>query len=80
MLDEVLRRFGVEVTFVDGTDLEQWRAALRPDTKAVFFESVSNPTLEVIDIRAVSDLAHAVGALVLVDNVFATPVSSSNQN
>ena len=76
VLDEVLRRFGVEVTFVDGTDLDQWRAAIRPGTKAVFFESVSNPTLEVIDIRAVCDLAHAVGATVLVDNVFATPVYS----
>ena len=76
VLDEVLTRFGVEVAFVDGTDLDQWRAALRPGTRAVFFESVSNPTLEVIDIRAVADLAHAVGATVLVDNVFATPVYS----
>ena len=76
VLDEVLQRFGVEVTFVDGTDLGQWRAALRPDTAAVFFESMSNPTLEVIDIRAVCDLAHGVGATVLVDNVFATPVYS----
>jgi len=76
VLDEVLRRFGVEVTFVDGTDLDQWRAAIRPDTRAVFFESVSNPALEVVDIRAVSTLAHAVGATVLVDNVFATPVYS----
>ncbi|MFT7596571.1 MAG: O-succinylhomoserine sulfhydrylase [Paracoccaceae bacterium] len=77
VLEEVLVRFGVEVTFVDGTDLDQWRAALCPGTAAVFFESVSNPTLEVIDIRAVCDLAHAVGALVVVDNVFATPVYSN---
>ena len=76
ILEEVLGRFGVEVSFVDGTDLDQWRAAIRPDTRAVFFESVSNPTLEVIDITAVADLAHAVGALVVVDNVFATPVFS----
>jgi O-succinylhomoserine sulfhydrylase len=76
VLEEVLTRFGVEVTFVDGTDLEQWRAAIRPDTKAVFFETISNPTLDVVDIRAVADLAHAVGAMVLVDNVFATPVFS----
>jgi O-succinylhomoserine sulfhydrylase len=76
VLDEVLRRFGVEVTFVDGTDLDQWRDAIRADTRAVFFESVSNPTLEVIDIRAVCALAHAVGATVLVDNVFATPIYS----
>ena len=76
ILEEVLGRYGVEVSFVDGTDLDQWRAAIRPDTSAVFFESVSNPTLEVIDIAAVSDLAHAVGAVVVVDNVFATPVFS----
>ena len=76
ILEEILGRYGVEVTFVDGTDLDQWRDAIRPDTKAVFFESVSNPTLEVIDISAVAKLAHAVGALVLVDNVFATPVFS----
>ncbi len=76
VLEDVLGRYGVEITFVDGTDLEQWRAALRPDTRAVFFESVSNPTLEVIDIAAVSALAHAVGATVVVDNVFATPVFS----
>ena len=74
ILEEILGRYGVEVTFVDGTDLTQWRDAIRPDTRAVFFESISNPTLEVIDIAAVSRLAHAVGALVIVDNVFATPV------
>ncbi len=74
ILEEVLARFGVEVTFVDGTDLDQWRAALRPDTKAVFLETVSNPTLEVVDLKSVADLAHAVGATVIVDNVFATPV------
>ncbi len=76
VLEEILTRYGVEVTFVDGTDLAQWEAAIRPDTKAVFFESISNPTLEVIDIEAVCKLAHAHGALVLIDNVFATPVYS----
>ena len=76
VLEEVLTRFGVEVTFVDGTDLDQWRAAIRPETKAVFFEAVANPTLEVVDIAAVAALAHAAGALVMVDNVFATPVYS----
>ncbi|TMV09524.1 O-succinylhomoserine sulfhydrylase [Ruegeria sediminis] len=76
ILENILTRFGVEVTFVDGTDLEQWKAAIRPDTKAVFFESMSNPTLEVIDIAGVADLAHAVGAVVIVDNVFSTPVFS----
>lgn len=73
---DVLARFGVEISYVDGTDLAQWQAAIRPDTKAVFFESVSNPTLEVVDIAGVAKLAHAVGALVIVDNVFATPVYS----
>ncbi|WP_322895113.1 MULTISPECIES: O-succinylhomoserine sulfhydrylase [unclassified Yoonia] len=76
ILEEVLTRYGVEVTFVDGTDLAAWEAAIRPDTKVVFFESISNPTLEVIDIKAVSDLAHAQGAMVVVDNVFSTPVFS----
>ncbi|MBN2631835.1 MAG: O-succinylhomoserine sulfhydrylase [Rhodobacteraceae bacterium] len=76
VLEEVLTRFGVRVTFVDGADLDQWRAAVTPGTKAVFFESMSNPTLEMVDIRAVSEIAHAAGALVIVDNVFATPIFS----
>ncbi|MDJ1016591.1 MAG: O-succinylhomoserine sulfhydrylase [Paracoccaceae bacterium] len=76
ILEEVLTRYGVEVSFVDGTDLDQWKAAIRPDTKAVFLETISNPTLEVIDLKAVSELAHAAGAVVIVDNVFATPVFS----
>ncbi|MDG4870380.1 PLP-dependent transferase, partial [Guyparkeria sp. 1SP6A2] len=54
---EMLMRYGVKVTFVDGTDLGQWRAAVRPGTRAVFFESVSNPTLEVIDMKAVAEIA-----------------------
>ncbi|KUP94275.1 O-succinylhomoserine sulfhydrylase [Tritonibacter horizontis] len=76
ILENVLTRYGVEVTFVDGTDLEQWRDAMRPETKAVFFESMSNPTLEVVDIAGVADIAHGVGATVVVDNVFSTPVFS----
>ncbi len=76
ILEDVLRRFGVEVTFVDGTDLAAWKDALRPDTRVAFFETISNPTLEVIDIAGVSELAHAVGAVVVVDNVFATPTFS----
>ncbi len=76
ILEEVLTRYGVEVAFVDGTDLGAWRAAIGPGTRAVFFESVSNPTLELVDMRAVCDLAHAAGALVVVDNVFATPTFS----
>ncbi|MEL6241361.1 MAG: O-succinylhomoserine sulfhydrylase [Pseudomonadota bacterium] len=77
VLEEILTRFGVEVVFVDGTDFEQWEKAITANTKAVFFESISNPTLEVIDIKSVSALAHKVGAIVLVDNVFATPVFSN---
>ena len=73
---ELLGRFGVEVTLVDGTDLGQWQAAMRDGTRAVFLESVSNPTLEVIDIAAVAKIAHAKGATVVVDNVFATPTFS----
>lgn len=76
VLEEILTRYGVEVTFVDGTELSQWEAAIRDDTTAVFFESVSNPTLQVVDIAAVSALAHTKGALVVLDNVFATPVFS----
>ncbi len=76
VLDEVLRRYGVEVTFVDGADLNAWRSAVRPGTKAVFFESMSNPTLELVDITQVAKIAHAVGAIVIADNVFATPIFS----
>ena len=76
ILEDILTRYGVEVTFVDGTNLDEWRAAVRPDTKAVFLESMSNPTLEVIDLKSVAEIAHAQGALVIVDNVFSTPVFS----
>ncbi len=76
VLEEVLVRFGVKVTFVDGADLAQWRRAVVPGTKAVFFESISNPALELVDISSVSAIAHANGALVICDNVFATPIYS----
>lgn len=76
VLEDILQRFGVEVTLVDGLDQSQWQKAIRADTRAVFFETISNPALEVIDIKAVADMAHAVGALVVADNVFATPVFS----
>ncbi|MEZ5278948.1 MAG: O-succinylhomoserine sulfhydrylase [Acidimicrobiales bacterium] len=74
ILTEILPRFGVETVLVDGTDLDQWRAALEPGADAVFLETPSNPGLEVIDIAAVSELAHAAGATVVVDNIFASPV------
>ncbi|WP_126976031.1 O-succinylhomoserine sulfhydrylase [Frigidibacter oleivorans] len=71
-----LAGYGVEVVYVDGTDIAQWQAAVTPGTKAVFFESMSNPTLEIVDLKAVAELAHAAGATVIVDNVFTTPVWS----
>ncbi len=76
ILEEILPRYGVQVTFVDGADLDQWRAAITPQTRLVFFESMANPTLELVDIAAVAEIAHAAGALVMVDNVFSTPVFS----
>lgn len=76
ILEEILPRWGVCVTFVDGADLGQWRAAVTPGTRAVFFETMSNPTLDLVDIEAVADIAHAAGAVVVADNVFATPVFS----
>jgi O-succinylhomoserine sulfhydrylase len=74
---QVLPRWGVETVFVDGTDLEAWRAALAVPTRAVFFETPSNPTMRLVDIAAVAELAHAAGATVVVDNVFGTPVFSA---
>lgn len=74
VLDVVLRKFGVDTVFVDGTDLDAWAQALSEPTAAVFFETPSNPMQELVDIAAVSELAHEAGALVVVDNVFATPV------
>jgi O-succinylhomoserine sulfhydrylase len=76
ILDEILPRWGVETVFVDGPDLDQWREALSVPTQAVFFETPSNPMQELVDMRAVCDLAHAAGASVVVDNVFGTPVFS----
>lgn len=74
IVETILPRFGVEVSLIDGTDLNAWKAAIRPDTKAVFFETIANPTLRVLDLKAIADLAHAHGALVVIDNVFATPI------
>ena len=74
IIREILPKYGIEHVLVDGTDLDQWKHALSKKTKCVFLETPSNPCLEIIDIRAVCDLAHEAGALVIVDNVFATPV------
>jgi O-succinylhomoserine sulfhydrylase len=70
-------RFGVETTFVDAPDIAAWRAAVRPNTRAFFVESPANPLLEICDIDAICDLAHAAGAKAVVDNVFATPIFQS---
>lgn len=74
ILTQILPRFGIESTLVEGTDLDEWAEALKPGAAVVFLETPANPTLDLIDLRAVSDLAHAAGARVVVDNVFATPV------
>ena len=75
ILHDILPRWGVTTEFVDGTDLDQWRAALSTPAKVVFFESPSNPMLDLVDIPAVSEMAHAAGATVVIDNVFATPIA-----
>ena len=74
VVSELLPRFGVASTMVDGPDLAAWRAAVRPETKVLFLESPANPTLEVIDIAAVAEIAKAAGAKLVVDNVFSTPL------
>src|SRR5579863_3384362 len=74
VVEELLPRFGVASTLVEGTDLDAWRQAMRPNTKTVFLESPTNPTLEVIDIAGVAKIAHEHGATLVVDNVFATPL------
>ena len=68
-----MARFGVETTFVPQTDLAAWRAAITPSTRLLFAETPTNPLTEVCDIRALADLAHNAGALLCVDNCFATP-------
>ncbi|MFM8750246.1 O-succinylhomoserine sulfhydrylase [Rhabdaerophilum sp.] len=74
VIEEHLPRFGVDSTLVNGTELAAWQAAIRPNTKVFFLESPANPTLEVIDIEAVAKLAKSIGAKLVVDNVFATPL------
>lgn len=74
VVEDLLPRFGIETTLVDGRDLDAWKAARRPNTKVFFLETPSNPTLEVIGLQAVADIAHEGGAKLYVDNVFATPL------
>ncbi|ORE97884.1 O-succinylhomoserine sulfhydrylase [Aurantimonas sp. 22II-16-19i] len=74
VVETVMARCGVSCTLVDGRDLDQWQRAVQPNTKVFFMETPTNPTLEVIDIAAVAEIAHAAGATLVVDNVFATPI------
>jgi O-succinylhomoserine sulfhydrylase len=77
VIEEWLPRFGVPCTLVDGKDLDAWKKAVRKETKALFMETPTNPTLEVYDIQAIADIAHSVNAKLVVDNVFATPLYQS---
>ena len=74
IVSTLLPRYGITTAFVDGGDLDQWRRALSTPANLVLLESPSNPMLEIVDLKAVADLAHAAGAIVVVDNVFATPL------
>ncbi|WP_262693471.1 O-succinylhomoserine sulfhydrylase [Kordiimonas aquimaris] len=74
LMDELLPRYGIETTVIDGRSLDAWRSAVRPNTKVFFLETPANPTLEIVDLRAVADIAHENDAKLVVDNVFATPV------
>jgi len=74
ILEDICQGFGVDVTFVRAPETAAWGRAMRPNTKIVFFETPTNPTLEIVDIEAVAAFAHEVGAQVIVDNVFSTPL------
>jgi O-succinylhomoserine sulfhydrylase len=74
IVEDLLPRFGIETTLIDGRDLAAWEAAVRPTTRAFFFETPTNPVLELVDIEGVSQIAKKAGAMVVVDNVFATPL------
>ncbi len=77
VVEDLLPRYGIQSTLVDGLDLDQWRKAMRPNTKTCFLESPTNPTLDVLDISAIAEIAHQGGARLIVDNVFATPIWQS---
>ena len=74
IITAILPKFGVTYDLVDGTDAKAWKQAMKPQTKCVFLETPSNPLLEVLDIQMICDVAHKAGAVVIVDNVFATPI------
>jgi O-succinylhomoserine sulfhydrylase len=77
IIEDFLPRFGVPCTLVDGTDLKQWKAAVRPETRAFFLESPTNPTLDVLDIAEIAKIAKQAKERLIVDNVFATPMLQS---
>src|SRR5689334_17185675 len=77
VVEDLLPRYGIESTLVDGLDLDQWKRAMRPNTRSCFLESPTNPTLDVLDISAIAEIAHKGGARLIVDNVFATPIWQS---
>jgi len=77
VVEDLLPRYGIQSTLVDGLDLDQWQRAMRPNTRTCFLESPTNPTLDVLDIRAIAEIAHQAGARLIVDNVFATPIWQS---
>lgn len=77
VIQDLLPRYGIETTLVDGADLDQWQRALKPNTKTFFLESPTNPTLDVLDIPGIAEIAHSGGARLVVDNVFATPIWQS---
>jgi len=77
VVEDLLPRYGIQSTLVDGLDLDQWKKAMRPNTRTCFLESPTNPTLEVLDIAAIAKIAHDGGARLIVDNVFATPIWQS---
>ena len=77
VIEDLLPRYGITSTLVDGLDLDQWQKAMRPNTRTCFLESPTNPTLDVLDISAIAEIAHAGGARLIVDNVFATPLWQS---
>ncbi len=77
VVEDLLPRYGIQSTLVDGLDLDQWQRAMRPNTRSLFLESPTNPTLDVLDIGAIAEIAHRGGARLIVDNVFATPIWQS---
>jgi O-succinylhomoserine sulfhydrylase len=77
VVEDLLPRYGIQSTLVDGLDLDQWKKAMRPNTRTCFLESPTNPTLDVLDIQAIAEIAHKGGARLIVDNVFATPIWQS---